>query len=311
MAMIKLCLHCGEPCTSRRRTFCSQACHGHHRKATTKKRACATCGKPTKKISRKFCSSKCNATNPETRERLRKLHLGRKQTPECIAKRIANTNQEAKEAARKATCVSRFGVDNYGKTEQHRHRVSGPQYFMQPTKTACHLKKIIESKRRNGTLNHSEQTKRKIRKSVALAFSDPKFDRSVFVSKVFTHFAGYYRGLYYRSSYELLFLKFCNRYCLQVEAAGTKEYAVPYKDVSGVRRMYYPDFYLPEFNLVIEIKPESMLSFGANPMKFAAARKHHARFCVLTELSGYTDKKRWHDLYYGTVMGWCSEYLCN
>lgn len=309
--MAKACLQCGGECKTSARTFCSQKCRGINRSINTVKRVrlCESgCGTACKTVYRRFCSPSCSAKSPGMRAVHAATHNGRKQTAEQIANRVAKTDQKSKEAKRKATMLERFGVDNYSQTKEHIFCMN-PTGFIGP-RSESHKKNIIKAKRRNGTLKHTEKAKRKMSASLNLYYSNPDLDRSVYVSNVFNPFTGHYRGLYYRSSYELMFLKFCRRYFIDVLPAGTKAFAVPYVDKYGSERMYYPDFYLPEFDLVVEIKPSSMLKHGQNPRKFAAANRKYERFCVLTELSGYTDKKLWNDLYYGQIMEWCSEYLC-
>lgn len=311
--MAKACLQCGGPCKKDIRTFCSQKCRGVHRSLNTVKRVrqCETCNEPCKTVYRRFCSSKCRANSPEARALHAEVHVGRKQSAEQIANRIAKTDQTAKEAKRKATMIERFGVDNYAHTTAHKAHTRELATGRVIPRTVEHQTKIINAKRRNGTLAHSAETRKKFARIVNERYADPSYDRSVHVTKVFNSFTGHYRGLYYRSSYEQMFLRFCRKYFIDVESAGIKKYAVPYVDQYGSERMYYPDFYLPEFDLIIEIKPSTMLKYGSNPRKFAAANRRYPRFCVLTELSGYTDKTKWHDLYYGQIMEWCGEYLCH
>jgi len=58
-----------------------------------------------------------------------------------------------------------------------------------------------------------------------------------------------YKNLYYKSSYELDFIKFCEEKNIPIENAPT----IKYLD-NGIKKVYFPDFYLPENNLIIEIK---------------------------------------------------------
>ena len=54
--------------------------------------------------------------------------------------------------------------------------------------------------------------------------------------------------LYYQGSYELDFL---NKYFLKVKIERSK--SIKYKIDDNIK-IYYPDFYLPEYNLIVEIK---------------------------------------------------------
>jgi len=56
-------------------------------------------------------------------------------------------------------------------------------------------------------------------------------------------------GLYYRGSYEKDFLDYCFNNKIKVEKASTIKYEFENKN-----KIYYPDFYLKEKNLIIEIK---------------------------------------------------------
>ncbi len=60
-----------------------------------------------------------------------------------------------------------------------------------------------------------------------------------------------YNGLYYRGSYELDFLRFCDENNITVENGSSIKFF--YNDKS---KIYFPDFYIPKFNLVCEIKSE-------------------------------------------------------
>jgi hypothetical protein len=59
----------------------------------------------------------------------------------------------------------------------------------------------------------------------------------------------YYNGIVYQGTFELDFLKFCEDNCILVERAKTIMYLFDKKE-----RRYYPDFYLPKYNIICEIK---------------------------------------------------------
>ena len=59
-----------------------------------------------------------------------------------------------------------------------------------------------------------------------------------------------YEGLFYRGTYELDFIKFCIENNLEIKKASK----IKYKNIDGLDSYYFPDFYLPNFNLIIEIK---------------------------------------------------------
>jgi hypothetical protein len=58
-----------------------------------------------------------------------------------------------------------------------------------------------------------------------------------------------YNGLYYRGTYELDFIKYCENSDIKVENGPS----IKYKH-DGKNKIYHSDFYLPEYNLICEIK---------------------------------------------------------
>jgi nitrogen fixation protein len=92
----------------------------------------------------------------------------------------------------------------------------------------------------------------------------------------------------YRSSWELKFLQWCdqNPNIIKVISEGIK---IPYKDVDGKIKNYYPDFVILYKNdkLLIEIKPENQTLNETNQRKFAAAKEFAnqkgLKFLILTE----------------------------
>jgi hypothetical protein len=58
-----------------------------------------------------------------------------------------------------------------------------------------------------------------------------------------------YNGVNYQGSFELDFLKFCEQKNIMVK----KHKSIDYKYNDSIRK-YFPDFYLPEYNLIVEIK---------------------------------------------------------
>lgn len=243
---------------------------------------CAYCGAPTEMKSRKhlghkkYCSKDCNNAM------LKRERTGRKQSDETIAKRIANTDQSKKEKARKLSLITKYGVDNAILVPGAKEKSSKKNRGRKRPRSDEHQRKIIESKRRNGTLSHNETTKHKIAESLKALYQTD--DAPVTITKTMTgrHSYGYCNGLYYRSSYEHLFLKYCETNDIKVESAENKEYRVPYW-IGDKRHFYYPDFYLPEYNAVIEVKAGGMLSDTTNIIKFDAAAKVYENYIIVDE----------------------------
>jgi hypothetical protein len=151
--------------------------------------------------------------------------------------------------------------------------------------TEEHHKKVISSKRSNNTLNHTLETKLKIRDSLIKLYQSDNPPITVSDNSNKRHIHGYFNKIYYRSSYELLFLQQCDKQNIEVISAGTEEFRIRYTDETGKLRMYYPDFYLPKYSCVIEIKPESRLTDDRNQCKFHAASYslQYENYTVITE----------------------------
>lgn len=72
-------------------------------------------------------------------------------------------------------------------------------------------------------------------------------------------------GLYYRGSYEEHFLNYCFENNIKVEKAKTVKY-----NFDNKKRVYHPDFFLSDKNLIIEIK--SLYTYKANLEKNIAKK---------------------------------------
>lgn len=88
--------------------------------------------------------------------------------------------------------------------------------------------------------------------------------------------SGWLNGKYFRSILELSFM---------VEnplAKSAEKIKIPYVDINGHKRNYFPDFYLN--GMIIEIKPKKLLNAENNLRKFNAARILFGdKFQILTE----------------------------
>lgn len=226
---------------------------------------CATCGGQTSFIGnsyKKYCSEECYHKN--------------KQSAEHIAKRIRNTNQIEKEKKKQETLLKRYPN---GKVPYKKPLNKKPL----PPRTEEHQRKIIESKRKNNTLKHSDKTRAKIKEAVIKLYESDDPPITISDSSNNNHKHGYCNGIYFRSSYELLFISYCFDNGIKVESAETKEFRVRYVDKFGKPRMYYPDFYLPDYDAVVEIKPiELLLSNENNMIKAIAGAKNH-NYSIVTE----------------------------
>lgn len=252
---------------------------------------CEICNKETKFRSidygfEKVCSKECRKILFSESRIGKSVNVGKKQSKETIEKRILHTDQKKKEEKRKQTCLERYGVDNASKTNEVANKISKTNTGRKCPRTEEHSYKIVESKRKNGTLKCTDETKQKISKSLQITLSDPNFDKTKFLSKNSTYVYGYFDNMYYRSSYELAFLEFCKKYNLKVESAENNKYAVNYIDSVGKSRKYFPDFYLSDYDVVVEVKPISMYELNLN--KFDAAMRKY-KYIIVTDEELFND----------------------
>lgn len=311
MTEVKICAYCDQEFTGRNKKFCSRDCldkgvRPSKDPSELKRNKCKNCGEYCKRAGTKFCSKECSY-----KYRIGKPTglKGRKQSPETIAKRVANTDQAGKEARRKQTMIDKYGVDNPSQTEEVKEKISAAHKGKPRPRSEGQQENIIASKRANGTLPHTEETKQKISDALNEFHLDPNFDRSVYISSGSNgknSKTGYYNGLYFRSSYEEMFIKFCEKYSIRLETAANKKHCVKYLSESGKLKSYYPDFYLPECNTTVEIKPISMYNVGDVPNKTHAAAFQTENFVVLTEIDGFLYEDEWEEFYNNQVKYWFS-----
>jgi len=235
----------------------------------------------------KHCSIECYNISESKKEqniKLSQTRKGIKQTKETINKRIANTDQIKKEQKRKLTCIENYGVNNPTKIKEFSEKIGNAlRGKKSPRKDENHQRKIIESKIRNNTIKHTENTKQKIKISVRKLYSsdDPPVTISRSNSKI--HKTGYIGGFYYRSSYEYRFLEYCLDNNIELVCAENKKYRIPYV-LENERHWYYPDFYLPKYDILIEVKPTNMLKIDKNMIKITEAAKFYSIIIVDEEV---------------------------
>jgi len=103
---------------------------------------------------------------------------------------------------------------------------------------------------------------------------------------------GWYHKKFFRSLHELSFMVRCDKIGVVYQSAERVGFGVPYTGYEGEDRIYYPDFYLPTTDEVIEVKPEKAETWKCNIRKFEAARLQFPRFRLVTDAPlGYADVK--------------------
>lgn len=231
------------------------------------------------------CSIKCNSTNSDFISALKKSAAGKSQSEETIRKRIVNTDQVKKQLSNMSTIIQKYGVDNIAKLDEIKKKISNTSSGRKaPRANILHQQKIIESKRNNGTLRHRKESKIKISQKLLEVYqTEYNFSSMPIKGCGGHHKSGQFKELYFRSSYEFIFIKFCKDNCIEIECAANQKWRVRYSKDDKLH-FYYPDFYLPQFDVIIEIKPLSRLNEKSNILKIEAARRtYHEKFVVLTE----------------------------
>lgn len=223
-----------------------------------------------------FCSQRCASAN---REPL-KYWEGKKQPQDMIDKRVKNTDQKSKQKKRENTLLKRYGDKHYNNPLAISEGNKGKTM---PRRTNEHSKKIIESKRKNGTLNHSESTRSKIRQKVLKKYRSDDAPVTLSENNGGSSKTGYINDIFFRSSYEKIFIEFCIDKDILIESAENKKFRVRYYDKNNIPRFYYPDFYIPKYNSIIEVKPKSMLTMDINARKINAAQEIYPNFFIVTE----------------------------
>jgi hypothetical protein len=242
------------------------------------------------------CSVKCCKLHDAFEEQRKNINKGRVQSKESVEKRIRNTDQTKKEHTRKQTLLNKYGVINISQLPEIQKKISIGNKGKICIRTQEHQQKIIESKRKNGTINHTDKTKNKLRKTIREIYESD--DPPITIPKNITingrgHKCGYVGNTFFRSSYEEQFLLTCNKFNIIVETAESKEFRVPYIDHNNIKRMYYPDFYLPEYDVIIEIKPILMLLLENNLLKVTEGMRFHNNYLLLTEEELFDNNFTW------------------
>lgn len=140
-------------------------------------------------------------------------------------------------------------------------------------------------KGRSNSEIYGEEKAEKIRKLMSAAFAgenNPMFGKPSPQGSG-NGWSGWYKGFFFRSILELSYLKMMFDQWIKIESSEADKFRIPYV-IDGIKRNYFPDYYLPESKTFIEIKPSNLLKSESNEAKFKAAKLLHGdNFKVLTE----------------------------
>lgn len=227
-----------------------------------------------------YCSHECYSKSDKTALNRRSFASGRTQSQETIDKRIANTNQIEKQKTNKATILEKYNVENVSQVLEIADKIGRPG--VEKPRSKIHQHNIIKSKRINNTLKHSAETKLKISKSARKTYASDNAPITISDNVNKNHVTGYINNIFYRSSYEKLFLEWCNLNSIDVISAENKNFRIRYYDNNNVPRFYYPDFYLKAKDIIVEVKPVSMLEYNNNQLKIDAGYSAYS-YTLVTE----------------------------
>lgn len=118
-----------------------------------------------------------------------------------------------------------------------------------PVRLSETSQKILESRRRNGTLYHSDETKKKISESMRAAVkrNPDSYSSSNVCGRVKIQ---YYNDQKFHGSWEVLIAKYLDYEGIEwVRNTASFEYEYKIKT-----HLYFPDFYLPAYNVYLEVK---------------------------------------------------------
>jgi len=246
-------------------------------------RNCKNCGNKIKSFISdsqgiKTCSKECDTE-----------YRRKPQSKETILKRVKNTNYKTAMENRANKTLEKYGVINTSCLNNVKIKMSDARKGKKnPRKNEEHQRKIIDSKIKNDTIKHSLETKIKmseIQKKLHQNINDEKVPMTLAIKgKGGRNYKyGNCDNLWYRSSYEEMFINFCKEFNIKIESASNKQFRIRYQTLDNKYHFYYPDFYLPEYNLIVEIKPTSLLNYSLNKIKIETAFSILQNYLVVTE----------------------------
>lgn len=235
----------------------------------------------------KNCSVECRNKN----KKIKRDHWkGKSQSKETIIKRVQNTDQKIKQENWEKSNILKYGVTHPSMLDYVKTKISIGNKGKIVYRDEEWQNKIIDSKRNNGTLKHSDETKSKIGDSINKYYS-LNLDREKYISKSnnVIHFCGWYNGLYFRSSLELSFL-FLNKEVSFISCEKNK-YKIIYEK-NGKQKVYYPDY--SDGDIIYEIKPSTLLEYKDNNLKINKGLELYGdKYKVITEKEvPYLDKTK-------------------
>ena len=193
-------------------------------------------------------------------------------------------NEEIKEKS-KETCLEKYGTEYYTQTEEFKEKIKqtclekyGVEYCTQSEEIKEKIIQTCLKKFNNKTYLQSEEYIQTCIKN--FGFDNPMKNSEIFHKQQISSFEiKEYSGIYYQGTYELDFLK---NYLDKYEIAKIK--SIQYK-FDNSEKIYHPDFYLPKYNLIVEIKSDYtyQLNLDKNLAKQSACLEQGYNFLFIID----------------------------
>jgi len=183
----------------------------------------------------------------------------------CLKRFGSNSPLESEEvkAKIKATLIEKYGVDHNTKSKEvienrkeNTKKKYGVEHTTQLKSVKDKIKDVVFKKYDVNCVTQLKSVKNKIIKTNLKKYDveNPMQHEEFFIkqqksAKQIKHHKK--TGLNYRGTYELDFLNFCFKYNIRVEKGKRFDYIFENK-----KHYYFSDFFLPDYNLVIEIKSD-------------------------------------------------------
>lgn len=245
---------------------------------------CEHCGKEVTKINHcknpgRFCSKSCsNAWQhangirraycaDKTTEEWRDLH----RTPEEIALRKAEKDENAR--------LRRERVKAY----KERHPWTGLSLEQRLGEARAHEIRMKVASKTQGQKRSDETRKKMSAAMYQRMISQPE------TMKSWKSYKGWYKGVFFRSSYEYFFLKKLENDGLSIRTdVVTESHRIPY-EWNNEHRTYIPDIYVPLRKVVYEVKSSHLCQDELVLAKAAAAKEFLSQFEISYELISEKD----------------------
>jgi len=179
----------------------------------------------------------------------------------CTLKYGFDNPMKSKEILNKAktTNLKKYGFDSYSKTEQYKEKFRTTNLFKYGVNNPMHLKEFKDKLKQTCLEKYGvnnvmllDYIKFKIEKTCLNKYGVSNFSK-LNIPKINSKF---FNNIMYQSSYELDFIKYCFENKLKIERGKSFKYYFENKE-----HTYHSDFFLPELNLICEVKSNYTLNY--------------------------------------------------